>query len=98
MKLPLQQTTDKGLSLLQTKWKSILDPVLSNPTTNLLILKNINLIMGNNQIPHLLQQVQQGWIVLDIQGVADIYRYAAFNYTYLYLNSSADVTVSLGVF
>lgn len=98
MQLPLQQTAVKDLSLLSTKWKSIIDPVLANPMTNMLILKNVRLLTGNNAIPHLLQQIQQGWVIVDIQAAAAIYRNAAFNDTYLYLSTSADVTVSIGVF
>lgn len=98
MLLPLQQTTLKDLSLLQTKWKSILDPVLANPLFNILILQNVSLLSGNNSIPHLLQQKQQGWIITDIQGAATIYRNGPFNDLYLYLNSSADVICNIGVF
>jgi len=94
MQLPLLKTFE----LLQTRWKSLLDPVLSNPTTNLTILKNVSLASGNNQIAHLLGQVQQGWIILDIQAAANIYRYKDFNANYLYLNASAPTTVNLGVF
>jgi hypothetical protein len=95
VQLPLQS----GLPLMQTTWKAILDPVLANPTTNPVILKNIVIKTGNNQIPHLLQRVQQGWIVIDMSGSgAMIYRYQAFNNIFLYLTSSADTTVSLAVF
>jgi hypothetical protein len=94
MQLPLQTT----FSLLQTRWKSILDPVLANPMTNMSILKNVALGVGNNQISHLLGQTQQGWIITDIQGVSTIYRNKPFNGVYLYLNSSASVIVSIGVF
>jgi len=94
MQLPLLNS----IPLLLTKWKSILDPVLANPQTNMSILKNVALASGDNQIPHLLGQVQQGWILTDIQGAATIYRYQAFNATYLYLHSSVAVTVNLGVF
>lgn len=94
MLLPLQSS----LQLLQTKWKSVLDPIISNPTTNMSILKNVKLYTGDNQVSHFLQRPQQGWIVVDINGVADVYRYRDFDSIYLYLNSSADVTVSLGVF
>lgn len=83
---------------MENKWKSILDPVLANPMTNMGILKNINLVTGNNVINHLLGQIQQGWIITDIQGVADIYRSAPFNNLTLTLNSSSAVTVSIGVF
>lgn len=98
MQLPLQQTAVKDLSLIQTKWKSILDPVLANPVTNISILKNVTLASGNNAVPHKLQEIQQGWIIVDIQGAATIYRNGAFNSTYLYLNASTGVVVSIGVF
>lgn len=98
MQLPLQQTAVRDLSLITTKWKAILDPVIANPMTNMSILKNVILVSGNNAIPHLLQQIQQGWIIVDIQGAATIYRSAAFNDTYLYLNSSTIATVNIGVF
>lgn len=98
MQLPLQQTTVRDLSLIQTKWKAIIDPVLANPMTNMLILKNVAIVTGSNSVPHLLQQMQQGWVIVDIQGAAVIYRNGIFNDNYLYLSSSANVTVSLGVF
>ncbi len=84
--------------LMQNKWKSLIDPVLSNPMTNMSLLKNVSLVIGNNVINHLLGKIQQGWIITDIQGVADIYRSAPFNALTLTLNSSAIVTVSIGVF
>lgn len=83
---------------MENKWKSIIDPVLSNPMTNMGILKNVSLVIGNNVINHLLGQIQQGWIITDIQGVSEIYRSAPFNNLTLTLNSSAVVTVSIGVF
>lgn len=98
MALPLQQTDDKDLSLLQTKWKSQIDPVLANPMTDMSILKNVNLIAGSTVINHLLGRNQQGWVVIDIQAPATIYRSAQFNNLTLTLTSSAAVTVSIGVF
>lgn len=98
MLLPLQQTDNKDLSLIQTKWKSILDPLLKSPTNNISILKDVKLVTGSNSIAHLLQQIQQGWIIIDIQQTATIYRNGPFNDVYLYLSASAPVTVSLGVF
>jgi hypothetical protein len=98
MKLPFLQTQVKDLSLMQSRWISILNPVLENPTTNLTILKNVSLVSGDNTVPHLLQQMQQGWVILDINAAATIYRYAPFTDTYLYLHASAPVTINLGVF
>lgn len=85
-------------SLAQTLWAQTLNPVLANPTTNMAILKNVTLVAGNNAIPHLLQKIQQGWILTDLQGVSSIYRNKPFDKVYLYLNSSAAVIVNIGVF
>ncbi len=98
MQLPLYQTAIKELSLLQTKWKSLVDPILANPMTNMSIIENVSLTSGNNQIPHLLDRMQQGWVIVDIQSAAAVYRYLPFNRNYLYLNSSATAIISLGVF
>lgn len=94
MQLPIKLSLD----LLQTKWKSILDPFLAKPTNSMNVLSNVNLLAGNNVINHLLGRKMQGWEILDIDGAATIYRSAPLNATTLTLNSSAGVTVSLGVF
>ena len=94
MQLPLISNP----ALMMARWKSILDPVLANPMTNMSILENVVLSTGSNSIPHFLQQVQQGWVITDIQGAATVYRNGAFNDTYLYLHASAGVTVNIGVF
>lgn len=96
--LPLQQTQLKDLSLLQTKWKSLLDPVIANPMNGMSILKNIPLAIGTNVFNHFLGRVQQGWVIVDLNGVSSIYRNAPFNDTTLSLNSSGAVVVSIGVF
>lgn len=100
MALPLQKTDILPLSLLQSSWKSALDPVLANPTTNMSILKNVNLIVGTNVINHLLGQTMQGWQIVDIQGQVTYppYRNAPFNNLTLSIYSPSAVTVSIGVF
>jgi hypothetical protein len=86
------------LSLLQTSWASSLNPLLTNPLNGVNILKNVVLKSGNNQINHLLGRVQQGWFLTDIQGSATVYRSKPFNDSFITLNSSANVTVNIGVF
>lgn len=98
MQLPLFKTDVVDLTLLQNKWKSVLDPILKNPLNGVSILKNITLAIGSNKIPHLLDQTQVGWFITDINGIATVYRSQPLNAAYLYLTSSAVVTVSLGVF
>jgi hypothetical protein len=96
--LPIQKDPSTGLMLMQNKWSSIINPLLSNPLNSALILKNVVLKSGDNVINHLLSRKQQGWFLTDIQGAATIYRSASFNDTTLTLNSSAPVTVNIGVF
>lgn len=82
----------------QTKWKSQLDPILANPLSGLIILPNVSLANGLTKINHGLGRLQQGWVVLDIQGAAQIYRSSPLNSTTLSLTSSAAVTATIGVF
>lgn len=94
MALPLQLPW----STAQTRWKSQLDPIIANPLNGVNVLSNIALTTGANTINHLLGRVQQGWVILDIQGPATLYRSQPFNSTTLTLTSDADVTVSIGVY
>lgn len=96
MSLPL----NLPLSTMQTRWKSEIDPILSNPLNSMSVLPNVPLVMGTNTINHKLGRVMQGWFVVDIQGIATIYRPNTnpFNDLTLTLMSSAAVTCSLGVF
>jgi hypothetical protein len=56
--LPLQQT----LPQMQSKWKSILDPITANPVNNAKTLQRVSLISGQtNQVNHGLGKALQGW-------------------------------------
>lgn len=94
MLLPIKLSLD----LMQTRWKAVLDPLLKNPISGSSILSSIQLNSGTTVINHKLGRQMQGWFIIDITGPATIYRAAPFNNKTLTLNSSASVTVSLGVF
>ena len=94
MQLPIKIPYD----LMLTKWASILNPVIANKLNGVSILSNIVLAVGSNKIPHLLGRAQQGWFVTDVNGIATIYRSKPFEANFIYLTSSAIVTVSIGVF
>jgi hypothetical protein len=94
MQLPLKLTMD----LMQTRWKSLLDPILENPINSISIIDNVALVIGNNVINHRLGRKQQGWLILDIDAASTIYRSADFNDKTLTLNASAAATIKLGVF
>lgn len=98
MKLPIFQSDDRILSMLQTKWASILNPVLGNPINSANLLAGVHLASGVTVVNHGLDRLPQGWFVVDINGAATIYRSAAFSPITLTLTSSAAVTVSLAVF
>ncbi len=71
--LPIFKTDDKDLILLQNKWSSILNPIISNPATSSLILKNVQLSSGTNVINHKLGRKLQGWNIVRLRGAASIY-------------------------
>lgn len=83
---------------MQTKWASQLNPVLANPMNSVSILKEISLVIGDNEFNHLLGKKMQGWMILDIDAASTIYRSAPFNALTLTLNSSAVCNVNIGVF
>lgn len=99
--LPIFYTDNQDLSLLQTKWASILNPVIKNPTNQANILNNIKLINGTTVVNHLLGRNLQGWKVILQNAKASIYDAQSTNQTpelTLILISDALVTVSLEVF
>ncbi len=96
--LPLIQSQDKDLMLMQSKWKSQLDPVISNQLTNGNLIQNVSLPAGSLGINHLLQRMQVGWIITDQNAAASIYRSLPFGKTTLTLTSNNPVVVSLWCF
>lgn len=94
MELPLKLESDQ----MQSRWKSILDPILSNPLNDVRILPMVLLKTGDNIIDHRLGKKMQGWVITDLNGAAVIYRSAPLNDKTITLNSNANVTIALGVF
>lgn len=85
--------------LAAPKWAASLNPLLAKPLLNGVLLKNIALEMNvPKAINHLLQRLPQGWILVDQDASANVWRAAEFNNLTLTLESSADVTISLWVF
>lgn len=101
MTLPIFQTDSKDLLLIQTNWSSQINPVLSLPINQGIILKSIVLTTGENTINHKLGRPLQGWFLVRQRALASIYDKQDTN-TYpqlsLILQSNANVTVDLFVF
>lgn len=64
LSLPILQAEDKQLNTMQTKWASILNPLLSNPSVNSVILQRVPLTNGTNSINHTLGRKLQGWRIV----------------------------------
>lgn len=99
MALPYFQSSLPELNLLQTKWRSELNPLLSEPILSGNLLKNITLVAAHSNVINTgLARTQQGWIITDLNASSTIYRSAPFNATTLTLITSADCIVNLWVF
>lgn len=99
--LPYLQSDSPILNLIQTKWRSILNLFLSNPSLQSSILTGVKLSSGPNTINHLLGRKLVGWRIIGINQSASIYDAQATNPTpnlTLVLNASAPVQVNLEVF
>lgn len=99
--LPIFKTVDIPLSLLQTAWAKMINPVLSQPINSGVILKEVSLTTGDNVINHRLGRKLQGWFIVRQRGPAVIYDNQDSNNQpnlTLLLNASTNVTVDLLVF
>lgn len=102
MTLPQFQSSDRNFQMMQNAWASQLDPILRNPATQSLLLKNVTLLTGTtNTINHLLGRVLQGWKIIRQRAAASIYDTQDLNASpqlTLTLITSANVVVDLEVF
>lgn len=100
MQLPQMVSLDRDLQLMQTRWRSILNPVLNNPFINGTQLNDISLVSGNNVLNTKLGKAYQGWIITSMRNAfAQIYEVSSTDPTInLTLNASAPTLVDIYVF
>ena len=98
--LPIFQTANRELSLMQTRWASILNNLLRSPVSEVSMLQEIDLVVGDNTIDHLQERALSGYIVVGMRGgFSQIYdKPSTMPNKTLILNSSAPVTIDLLVF
>lgn len=72
MKLPKFQSNDQALQQLQSRWSSILDPIIDLPINSAVILRNV-VLSSSAVISHTLGRRLQGWVVIRQRGDATIY-------------------------
>jgi len=95
--LPLPSNTGNVVNTLSI-WKSTLDPVIANQLIDGNLITNVSLATGSNNINHLLGRIQVGWMIVDQQDAASIYRSKPFNTSTLTLTASAPVVVNVWMF
>lgn len=101
MALPIFQSDNRDLQMMQTQWASQLNPLLAQPTASAVLLKAVKLTSGANQINHTLGRKLQGWTIVRQRAAATIYDQQDANQypqLTLSLNASAPVTVDILVF
>lgn len=99
--LPILQSDSEQLTMVQTRWSSILSPFITNPTLNNAVLKQVSLASGSNVINHKLGRKLQGWKIVRQRGPANVYDTQDSNsmpQLTLNLESSASVVVDIEVF
>jgi hypothetical protein len=99
--LPIIQSQNKDLMLVEQRWKSQLDPVLASPLANGRLLENQVLVSGANTLNHGLGRKLQGYFVVLNSASATFFDSQSTNsmtQLTLVLNASASTTVSLWVF
>lgn len=97
MRLPQKLSWD----MASTPWASAIEPVISNPANNSIIIKNVALVSGSNVINHRLGSKLVGWKTTRVRAAATIYDTQDSNPTptlTLVLVASAPVTIDLEVF
>lgn len=90
-----------SLDMMQVRWATELNPLLANPLTNGLLLKNVALASGANVVNHKLQRPLQGWIPVRLRASATLYDTQDTNQTptlTLNLVASAAVVADIWVF
>lgn len=101
MGLPSYQTSDLTLTLLQSNWATLLNPLLDLPITQGQILEKVQLAVGANTINHKLGRKLIGWWIVRQRSAATVYDLQDTNPTpavNLKLQSSASVLVDIYVF
>ena len=81
----------QGLDIqkMQNTWATALDPVIKNQLINGILIKDVSLINGITVINHRLSRQMQGWMIVDINAAATVYRSQPFNDKTLTLTSNA---------
>lgn len=99
MGLPYFQSENRNMSLLQTAWTKLLNPLLANPLMQGQLITNVALASGTTQVNHKLGRPPQGWFLVAPLGAATVYQGTQNTPSLtLALVSSAAITTDIYVF
>jgi hypothetical protein len=94
-------TKNLPLPLMSSQWSTQISDLLQNPLVQGSVLPNVALINGTTTVNHKLGKKLTGWILVGINGTAEIYDLQTTNprpELTLILVSNAAVNVNLYVF
>ena len=101
MSLPILQSTDTNLTAMQTRWAAVINPLLSQPLSQALLLNDLPVVSGTNVINHKLGRKLQGYVVVGCNAAVTFHDSQASNsmpQLTLNLISSGTATINLLVF
>jgi hypothetical protein len=101
MSLPILQSTDVNLTAVQTRWAAVINPLLSQPLSQALLLSGISVSSGTNAINHKLGRKLQGYIVVGCNAAVTFHDSQSTNsmpQLTLNLIASGAATINLLVF
>lgn len=90
-------TQDKNLQLIQDAILQSLAPLQLSPLTGGVMLSNVSIASGSNQIPHKLGKVPSKWIVTDITGGASTFYRTSWDSRFINLTASGACVASFWV-
>ena len=92
-------TNDRELNLIQANIEDAVSGVLKNPLLDGVLVDGINLLSGQpNQIAHTLAREVIGWIVVDQNADARIWKGSPSNSRFIDLRCSNNVSVKVYFF
>lgn len=96
---PIVYSQDRATNQNNINTSNTFGQLAKNPQLSSNNLTGIALKAGSNTIPHKLNRKLSGWTLTGKNGAADVYQTTGTQpELFLYLTSSADVTVDLSVF
>lgn len=93
------QSADRVLNQFQENVDRVLQPLLANVLADGRLVTGISIVSGTPaRVEHKLGRAIRGWLVVDKNANADVWRSTSTLSDVLILNSSANVTLTLWVF